>query len=87
MRASRAPWRRPFNLYDPLNFNSNRSEKDKAKGLVTEINNGRLAMLGIMGFVAEARVPGSVPALSKVVIPYDGNVMAPFAPEFTLGSL
>ncbi|MCH2107479.1 MAG: DUF4442 domain-containing protein, partial [Planctomycetes bacterium] len=35
----------------------------KARGLLAEINNGRLAMLGIMAFVAESKVPGSVPAL------------------------
>jgi len=74
----------PFNLYDPFNFSANRSEADKQKGLVTEINNGRLAMLGIMSFVAAAKVPGSVPALN-FLIPYDGDCMVPFAKaaEFT----
>merc|ERR1711957_641128 len=48
------------------------------KGLVTEINNGRLAMLGIMGFVSAAKIPGSVPALEGVVKAYSGEVMAPF---------
>ena len=28
-----------------------------------EINNGRLAMLGLFAFFCEARVPGSVPGL------------------------
>jgi hypothetical protein len=47
--------------------------------LIAEINNGRLAMLGIMAFLAEAKIPGSVPALGMFDIPaYGGEVMAPF---------
>jgi len=69
----------PFNLYDPFGFSNNASPEKKAKGLVTEINNGRLAMLGIMAFVAEAKVPGAVPLLAGKVPPYAGEVMAPFA--------
>ena len=69
----------PFNLFDPFNLSKNRSAEDKAKGLVTEINNGRLAMLGIFGFISDATIPGSVPALTGVVKTYSGEVMAPFA--------
>ena len=36
-------------------------------------------MLGLMGFVSEARVPGAVPALAGKIKPYDGEVMAPFS--------
>ena len=36
-------------------------------------------MLGLMGFLSEATVPGSVPALQGLVKPYAGEVMAPFA--------
>jgi len=68
----------PLNLFDPANASKNRSAAEKAKGLITEINNGRLAMLGIMGYVSAAKIPGSVPALTKL-IPYDGDCMAPFA--------
>merc|ERR1712060_6002 len=69
----------PLDLYDPFGFSKNKTPEQKAKGLLIEINNGRLAMLGIMGFVAEQKVPGAVPALSGVVPPYSGEVMAPFA--------
>ncbi len=68
----------PFNLYDPLGFSKNKSEEAKARGLKVEINNGRLAMLGIFGFLTEAKIPGSVPLLSDIVKPYAGEVMAPF---------
>lgn len=67
-----------LNLYDPLGWSSKRSEADKASGLVKEINNGRLAMLGIMGFLAESKIPGSVPVLKGIIPAYDGEVMAPF---------
>merc|ERR1712216_890462 len=69
----------PFELYDPFNLSAKASAERKEKGLVVEINNGRLAMLGIMGFLAESKVPGSVPALTGLVKPYAGEVMAPFA--------
>lgn len=68
-----------LNLYDPFGWHKNRSEEAKAAGLVKEINNGRLAMLGIFGFLCEQTIPGSVPALSGVVQPYSGEVMAPLA--------
>jgi len=66
----------PFELYDPFNFSKNRSEEDKARGLVTEINNGRLAMLGIFGFLLEQTIPGSIPLLGEIVKPYDGDLIA-----------
>ena len=69
----------PLNLYDPFGFNKNKSDEWKAKKLQTEINNGRLAMIGLMSLLSEGAVPGSVPAL-KGLIPASGeiNVMAPF---------
>jgi hypothetical protein len=67
-------------LYDPFNFNAKKSDEWKAKKLQTEINNGRLAMIGLMAFLSEGAVPGAVPAL-KGLVPATGevNVMAPFA--------
>merc|ERR1719198_2668822 len=60
----------PFNLFDPFGLSKNASP---------EINNGRLAQLGIMAFVAESKVPGAVPALTGKIASYSGEVMAPFA--------
>merc|ERR1719373_1039827 len=69
----------PFNLYDPFGNHAKQTEAQKSKRLLMEINNGRLAMLGLMGFVSEATVPGSVPALKGLIAPYAGDVMQPFA--------
>merc|ERR1712194_251131 len=33
----------PFNLYDPFKISKNKTPEQKAKGLITEINNGRLS--------------------------------------------
>merc|ERR1719173_109796 len=75
----------PFNLYDPFKLSKNASPEKKAKGLLTEVNNGRLAMIGLMGFLAETKVPGSVPALtSRGLKPYSGEIMAPFDANFHL---
>ena len=68
----------PYNLYDPWGVMKSKSEEEKAKGRLIEINNGRLAMLGIMAFLSEAKIPGAVPALTGLVKPYAGECMAPF---------
>jgi hypothetical protein len=72
----------PFNFYDPFGYSKDKSEEEKANGLIVELNNGRLAMIGIMGFLAAQEVPGSVPALTSIVQPYDGEVMAPFTTNY-----
>jgi hypothetical protein len=76
----------PLNLYDPFNFNARKSDEWKAEKLQVEINNGRLAMIGLMSFLSEGAVPGSVPAL-KGLIPATGeiNVMSPF--DFSVATL
>merc|ERR1711879_620690 len=56
------------------------SEEAKTKKLEAEVNNGRLAMLGLFSLISEARVPGAVPALSGMIKPYSGDVMGPFSP-------
>merc|ERR1719421_1101468 len=69
----------PLDLFDPFGFTKKMTPEKKEKSLVAEINNGRLAMLGIMAFVAESKVPGAVPVLKGLIKPYDGEVMAPFS--------
>mmetsp|Transcript_23176 Transcript_23176/g.48075 ORF Transcript_23176/g.48075 Transcript_23176/m.48075 type:complete len:261 (+) Transcript_23176:36-818(+) len=76
----------PFNtLYDPFKYSTNMSEESKARRLLVEVNNGRLAMLGIMGFLAESKIEGAVPALKGIVKHYDGEVMAPLSPNWHFG--
>merc|ERR1719359_2025862 len=74
------PWPIPLDLWDPFGFAKKQSDEKKERSLRAEVNNGRLAMIGIMAFLSEAKVPGSVPALQSIGIPsYSGEIMAPFA--------
>ncbi|KAL3904468.1 MAG: hypothetical protein SGPRY_011273 [Prymnesium sp.] len=79
-----APFREIFghpvlDLFDPFGGSKKMSEERKERALLAEINNGRAAMIGIMGFMAAASVEGSVPALSGLIAHYDGECMAPFS--------
>lgn len=76
-------------LYDPFNSiekDSKWTEERKAFGRLVEINNGRLAMLGIFGFLVADKLPNSVPLLKNIAIPYDGNPMIPFSGSFSFFS-
>jgi len=78
IKKNAAPHPIPFDLYDPFGLAKRMSAEKKERRLIAEVNNGRLAMFGIMGFVAEAKIPGSVPALADLIEPYYGEVMTPF---------
>ena len=67
----------PLNLFDPFGWTAKVSAEKKEKGLVAEVNNGRLAMIGIMGCLAEESTEGAVPLLKGLLKHYDGEVMAP----------
>merc|ERR1711862_410554 len=59
-----------LDLYDPFGFNKKMTDEQKERRLVIEINNGRLAMLGIFAFLCADKIPGSVPLLNGIAIPY-----------------
>ena len=66
-----------LNLYDPFGVAKKMTEEQREKRLLMEINNGRLAMLGIFGFLSESKIEGSVPVLKGIIGHYDGDYMAP----------
>jgi len=89
----------PLNLWDPFQLPGGPSSLDaagKARGLYAEVNNGRLAQIGLFSVLAESAMPGSNPQYKffgdAVSIPtYDGNVMGigliPLDSPFVLNTL
>jgi len=74
----------PLNLYDPLGWFPEQSAAEKQRGLYAELNNGRLAMIGLFSLLSESAVPGSNPQLKLLALEipkYDGTLMT-FDPSF-----
>merc|ERR1712124_19992 len=73
------PPAKKLSLWDPLKSMKNWDDAKRKRGRLVELQNGRAAMFGVIGFVMAYKYPGTVPAL-KFFPHYEGELPgAPFA--------